>query len=88
MKKVLMSVAVAATLGMATTSCGIDTEAAADEFCACKDAENGDECRDQWIEKYKDAKASQEDAEAMGKKMAECDPANALSTLMKAAEGK
>ena len=59
MKKVLLSLAVVAALGM--TSCGgIDVEAAGNEFCACakKEGEDKTKCHDEWVEKYKGAKGS------------------------------
>jgi len=90
MKKVLLSVAVAAAFGLGMTSCGgaMDTEKAAKEFCECSEKE-GDEkqtCYDSWIETYKGGKATEEDGAKMGEAMAACAPMDALEVLMKAAE--
>ncbi len=85
MKKVFLSAAVLAVLGL--SSCGgIDTEEAAKEFCACaeKEGDEKEKCHDEWVEKYKDGKASEEDAKKMGEEMAKCDPAGAMSVLSKA----
>lgn len=87
MKKVLLLSAVVATVGF--TSCGgVDTEAAAKEFCACaeKEGEERTKCHDEWIAKYKDAKASEEDGKKMGEAMMKCDMAGAVEVLQKAAK--
>jgi len=74
MKKVLLSVAVVATFGLGMTSCGgIDVDAASKEFCECKDSEDANKCYDGWVEKYADAKASDEDSEKLAASMLACD---------------
>ena len=75
---------------MSVTSCGggIDGEKVAEEFCECADLE-GDEkakCHDDFVEKYKGARGTEEEGEKMGKKMAECDPFGALEVLTRMAE--
>jgi hypothetical protein len=87
MKKVLLVLGVVSTVGM--ISCGgIDTEAAAKEFCSCSDKEGDakEKCYDDWVEKYKGAKASEEDAKKMGEEMAKCDLSGAMKVLQKAQE--
>ena len=82
MKKVVLGVF---ALGLLATSCGIDVDKAAEEFCACKEkeGEEKDKCHDEWIEKYKGATG---DGEKLGKKMAECDPAGMLKIAPKLEE--
>ena len=87
MKKVLLLAAVVATVGF--TSCGgIDTKKATEEFCACaeKEGEDRTKCHDEWIAKYKDAKAKEEDAKKMGEDMMKCDMAGAVEVLQKASK--
>jgi len=74
---------------MAVSSCGggIDGEKVAAEFCECTDLE-GDEktkCHDEFVEKYKGAKGTEEEGKKMGEKMAECDPFGALEVLTRMA---
>lgn len=66
----------------------IDTEAAAKEFCSCSEKEGDakEKCYDEWVEKYKGAKASEEDAKKMGEEMAKCDLSGAMKVLQKAQE--
>lgn len=87
MKKLLLSLGVVASFAM--TSCGgIDVQAAADEFCACaeKEGEEKTACHDEWVEKYKGARGTEEQGKELGEKMVECDAGSALSVLMKMAE--
>jgi hypothetical protein len=75
MKKVLLSVAAVATLGLGMTSCGaMDTEAAAKQFCECKDTDDANKCYDEWHATYKDGKATEENSNKMASDMLECDP--------------
>lgn len=86
MKKVLLSLGVVASLAM--TSCSIDVEAAADDFCACAEKEGEDKtaCHDEWIEKYKGARGSEEQGQELAAKMMECDAMGAVDCLSKIAE--
>ncbi len=87
MKKVVLSLGVVAALAM--TSCGgINVQEAADEFCACaeKEGDDKDACHDEWVEKYKGSRGTEEQGKELGTKMAECDPGSALSVLSKMAE--
>lgn len=77
MKKLIYSVAAIAVLSFASCG-GVDVEKAAEEFCACKDSEDPTKCRKDWVAKYKDAKGSDEDANKLGEKIAECDPMGVL----------
>lgn len=75
---------------MTVSSCGggIDGEKVAAEFCECADL-SGDEkakCHDDFVEKYRGARGTEEEGEKMGKKMAECDPFGALEVLTRMAE--
>lgn len=83
MKKVVFGGALA--LSLVFTSCGIDVDKAAEEFCACKEKEGDekDKCHDEWVEKYKGSTGSEEDGEKLGKKMVECDPGGALKVIPK-----
>ncbi len=76
MKKVLLSLAVVAALGM--TSCGgVDGETMAKEYCACTEKTDPEEmlkCVDEWSAKYKDAKATEEQKKIAEEKMKECMP--------------
>lgn len=87
MKKVLLSLGVVA--GLAMTSCGgINVEEAVEDYCACADktGEEQETCHDEWVEKYKGSRGTEEQGKELGTKMAECDPANALSVLSRMAE--
>lgn len=90
MKKVrlVLGAAIIATSFSMTSCGGIDVDAAADEFCACKDKEGDDKdkCYDAWVEEYKDAKGTEEQGKELGEKMAKCDPMGALSVLSEIAE--
>lgn len=77
MKKVLLSVAVIATLGL--TSCGgFDVDKAAGEFCECKKSDDPTKCRKDWVAKYKGASGSEEDGKKLGEKLLECDAAGLM----------
>jgi hypothetical protein len=84
MKKVLLSLGVVAAMAM--TSCGIDVDAAAEEFCACKEAEDKGKCHDDWVAKYAGAAGSEEDGKKLGEKMAECDPMGLIEIAPKIQE--
>lgn len=84
MKKILLSLGVVA--GFAMTSCGIDVDAAAEDFCACKDAEDKGKCHDEWVDKYAGAAGSQEDGEKLATKMMECDMSGMLEITPKLQE--
>ncbi|MCB9194680.1 MAG: hypothetical protein H6600_07395 [Flavobacteriales bacterium] len=73
MKKVLLSLGIVASF--AVTSCGIDVEKAAEDFCACKDMEGDAKstCHDEWVSKYAKSAGSKEDGEKLAAKMMECD---------------
>lgn len=78
MKRTILAVAAGAFL---MTSCGgINVDEAVDEFCACSE-KSGDEkstCVDEWVEKYKGSRGSEEDDKKLIEGMAECDPFTAL----------
>lgn len=64
-----------------------DPNEAADDYCACAelvDQEQTD-CHQAWADKYKapmtDGTASRSQGEQLGKRMAECDPDNAMKVL-------
>ncbi|MFT5602936.1 MAG: hypothetical protein ACI9N1_003198 [Flavobacteriales bacterium] len=85
MKKVLLSVAAVATLGLGMTSCGgsMDVEAATKEFCECKDTEDNEKCIDEWYTKYDGGTASEEDTAKMGEDMAKCNVAGVMHLASK-----
>ncbi|MCB9189849.1 MAG: hypothetical protein H6599_11290 [Flavobacteriales bacterium] len=83
MKKVLLSLGVVA---MAMTSCGIDVDAAAEEFCACKEAEDKGKCHDEWVDKYAGSMGSEEDGKKLGEKMLECDASGLIEIAPKLEE--
>lgn len=87
-KFLLSAFVVAGTMSLTSCGGGIDGEKVATEFCECADLE-GDEktkCHDDFVEKYKGARGTEEEGEKMGKKMAECDPFGALDVLTRMAE--
>lgn len=95
MKKVILGLGFVSAVGIISCggneekeekSGGIDTETAAQEFCSCsnKEGDAKEKCYNNWVEKYKGAQASEEDARKMGEEMAKCDISGAMKVLQKA----
>ena len=81
MKKGLLSIGMFAFLALGMVSCGgVDGDKVGGEYCECmkkKDKEK-ENCVNAWIEQYKDAGATEEEAEKMMAKMLECGDINEI----------
>ncbi|MCB9189850.1 MAG: hypothetical protein H6599_11295 [Flavobacteriales bacterium] len=58
-------------------------EKIAEDFCACKDAEDKGKCHDEWVDKYADFDGSGEDGQKLAELMMECDMTGLLEVAPK-----
>lgn len=80
MKKNILTIGIFCFLALGLFSCGVDGAKAGDEYCDCmkkKDKEK-ETCVNAWIENYKGAGATDEEAEKMMAKMLECGDINEI----------